>query len=148
LICFTRAVLAASVTCPQSVTVTAPGPQPGNDAVGTMANTPQTMPVLKMLANDTHPLGKAMQLTAVTARGVFVGSFAALDSRIYPVSVSLQAEPQRTGFEISANRGASPPCGIGRCFPRAYGLIAGWRKALICFTRAVLAASVTFTTLP
>ena len=57
------------VTCPQLVTVTSPGPQPGNDAMGTMANTAQTMPVLKMLANDTHPLGKAMQLTGVPRAG-------------------------------------------------------------------------------
>ena len=37
--------------------------------MGTMANTAQTMPVLKMLANDTHPLGKAMQLTGVPRAG-------------------------------------------------------------------------------
>ena len=59
-----------AATCPQLVTVTAPAPQPANDALGTMANTAQVVPVFKLLANDTHPLGKAMQLTGVTASGL------------------------------------------------------------------------------
>ena len=62
--------LGNAVTCPQLVTVTAPAPQPVSDALSTMANTAQVVPVVKLLANDTHPEGKAMHLAGVAASGL------------------------------------------------------------------------------
>jgi len=90
-------VLSNVVTCPQLVTVTAPGPHPGNHAVGTMANTPQTMPVLKMLANDTHPLGKAMQLTGVAASGL--GSAVAVSTNNGEVIITYTPPPDYIGSD-------------------------------------------------
>ena len=65
-------------TCTQLVTVTAPAPVPAADTLSTRVNTLAVVPEFKLLANDTHPLGRAMHLAGVTASGL--GSMAVLGS--------------------------------------------------------------------
>ena len=101
--------LGNAATCPQLVTVTAPAPQPVSDALSTMANTAQVVPVVKLLANDTHPEGKAMHLAGVTASGL--GSSVVVTTNNGEVIVTYNPPPNYIGSDSFTYTNADT-CGV------------------------------------